>query len=145
MINKVSRFLLLVAIIADITVAYAGREAVAGGEGLVQKGLLTLALLAVVAFLLRLIRRLRQKPTVSIRELKQCLDAGEDLLVLDVRSAEDFVGEQGHITRTTNIPLEELPDRLAELECRQLSSRTIRETHYDNSHHPQRSTLWHGA
>ncbi|MEN8169798.1 MAG: TVP38/TMEM64 family protein [Pseudomonadota bacterium] len=41
---------------------YAGREAVAGGEGLIQKGLLALALLAVVSFLPRLIGRLRQGP-----------------------------------------------------------------------------------
>jgi len=101
--------------IAYTYLGYAGREAVAGGEGFIQKGLLALALLAVVAFLPRLIGRLRQKPTVSIQELKQRLDTGEDLLVLDVRSAEDFVGEQGHITRVTNIPLEELPNRLAEL------------------------------
>lgn len=39
---------------------YAGREAVAGGEGLIQKVLLALALLAVVSFLPRLISRLRQ-------------------------------------------------------------------------------------
>lgn len=38
---------------------YAGREAVAGGEGLIQKGLLALALLSVVAFLPGLIKRLR--------------------------------------------------------------------------------------
>ena len=42
-------------------VGYAGREAVAGGEGLIQKGLLALALLAVIAFLPRLIRRFRKK------------------------------------------------------------------------------------
>lgn len=94
---------------------YAGREAVAGGSGVIQKGLLALALLALVAFLPRLIGRLRQKPMLSIQELKQRLDAGEDLLVLDVRSADDFAGEQGHIARATNIPLEALPDRLAEL------------------------------
>ena len=39
---------------------YAGREAVAGGEGLIQKGLLALALLAAVAFLPRLIGKLRR-------------------------------------------------------------------------------------
>lgn len=41
---------------------YAGREAVAGGEGLIRKGLLALALLALVAFLPRFIRRLRRNP-----------------------------------------------------------------------------------
>ncbi len=40
---------------------YAGREAVAGGEGLIQKAMLALALLALVAFLPRIIGRLRQK------------------------------------------------------------------------------------
>ena len=94
---------------------YVGREAVAGGEGLIQKGMLGLALLALVAFLPRLIGRLRQKPMLSIPELKQRIDAGEDMLVLDVRSAEDFVGEQGHIAEAKNISLEELPDRLSEL------------------------------
>lgn len=38
---------------------YVGREAAAGGEGLLRKGLLALGLLAAVAFLPRLVRRLR--------------------------------------------------------------------------------------
>ena len=46
--------------IAFTYLGYAGREAVAGGEGMIQKGLLALALLAVIAFLPRLIRRLRE-------------------------------------------------------------------------------------
>jgi uncharacterized membrane protein YdjX (TVP38/TMEM64 family)/rhodanese-related sulfurtransferase len=94
---------------------YTGREAIAGGEGLIQKGLFALGLVAAAAFLPRLIGRLRQKPMLDIPELKQRLDAGEDLLVLDVRSAEDFAGEQGRIAGALNIPLEELPSRLAEL------------------------------
>ncbi len=40
---------------------YAGREAAAGGEDLIQKGLLGLGLLAIVAFLPSFIRRLRGK------------------------------------------------------------------------------------
>ncbi|MFQ5660817.1 MAG: TVP38/TMEM64 family protein [Gammaproteobacteria bacterium] len=39
---------------------YAGREAVTGSEGMIQKGLLALALLAIVLFLPRLITRMRQ-------------------------------------------------------------------------------------
>ncbi|WP_456377458.1 TVP38/TMEM64 family protein [Thiolapillus sp.] len=39
---------------------YAGREAMAGGEAVVQKALLALALLALVAFLPRLVSRFRQ-------------------------------------------------------------------------------------
>lgn len=101
--------------IAYTYLGYAGREAVGGGESLIQKALLALALLAVVAFLPRLIGKLRRGPTVEITQLKQRLDAGEDVLVLDVRTPEDFVGEQGHIGIATNIPVEELASRLAEI------------------------------
>lgn len=94
---------------------YLGREAVAGGEGLIQKGLLALALLAVVAFLPRIIGRLRQGPTLSIGELSQRLNRDDALLLLDVRSAADYQGELGHISGSRNIPLEELQAHLPEL------------------------------
>ena len=57
--------------IAYTYLGYAGREAVAGGEGLIQKGLLALALLAVVAFLPRLIGKLRKAPMPDAPTLKQ--------------------------------------------------------------------------
>lgn len=101
--------------IAYTYLGYAGREAIGGGESMIQKGLLALALLAAVMFLPRLIGRLRQKPMVTIPELKQRLDKGEQIVVLDVRAASEFTGEQGHITGAINIPLEELPTRLAQL------------------------------
>lgn len=94
----------------------AGREAVSGGENLLQKGLLALALLATVAFLPRLIGRLRQRPMLAVAELKRRLDSGDDLLVLDVRLAKDYTGEQGHIANARNIPVEDLGARLGELE-----------------------------
>ena len=101
--------------IAYTYLGYAGREAVAGGEGMIQKGLLALSLLAVVAFIPRLIGRFRRRPMLSVEELKQRLDKNEDVLVLDVRTAEDFIGEQHHIVSATNIPLEALAQRLDEL------------------------------
>jgi len=94
---------------------YAGREAAAGGEGLIQKILLAVALLAVVAFLPRLIGKLRRGPMVDVPTLKQRLDAGDDLLLLDVRTPGDYVGEQGHIAGAMNIPVEELEQRLSEI------------------------------
>jgi uncharacterized membrane protein YdjX (TVP38/TMEM64 family) len=94
---------------------YAGREAVAGGSGLVQKGLLALALLAAVAFLPRIISHFRQGPTLSIDELRERLDKDDKLLLLDVRSADDYIGELGHIAGSLNIPLEEIESRLTEL------------------------------
>jgi uncharacterized membrane protein YdjX (TVP38/TMEM64 family)/rhodanese-related sulfurtransferase len=101
--------------IAYTYLGYAGREAVAGGEGLIRKGLLALALLAVVAFLPRLIATLRRGPMIDTEDFRQRRDTLKDLLVLDVRTAEDFVGEQGHIEGAVNIPVEELQQRIAEL------------------------------
>jgi len=101
--------------IAYTYLGYAGREAIAGGEGLIQKALLALALLAVVAFLPRLIGQLRRGPMMDVVQLKDKLDQQQDVLVLDVRTVEDYVGEQGHIANSKNIPVEDLASRLAEI------------------------------
>jgi uncharacterized membrane protein YdjX (TVP38/TMEM64 family) len=50
---------------------FAGREAVAGGEDLIQKGILALALLAVVAFLPRLVKKLRGAPESGTGEERE--------------------------------------------------------------------------
>ena len=102
--------------IAYTYLGYVGREAVAGGDGLIQKIMLALALLAIVGFLPSLIGRLRRGPMMDVENVKQKLDAGEDFLLLDVRSAEDYVGEQGHVKGSLLIPLEELNTRLSEIE-----------------------------
>jgi uncharacterized membrane protein YdjX (TVP38/TMEM64 family) len=96
---------------------YAGREALGGGEDLLRKGLLALALLAGVAFVPSLIRRVREAPRqLTARELRQRLARNEDVTVLDVRPAKDYAGELGQIDASLNIPLEELPGRLSELD-----------------------------
>jgi len=94
---------------------YIGREAATGGEGLIQKAMLALALLAVVSFLPRIIGNLRKGATIDAPELKQRLDNNEDFLLLDVRTADDYVGEQGHIAGSTLVPLEELEQRIDEI------------------------------
>jgi uncharacterized membrane protein YdjX (TVP38/TMEM64 family) len=73
--------------IAYTWLGYAGREAISGGEGLIQKILIALALLALVAFLPRIIGNIRRGPTIDIPELKQRID-NNGTLVLDVRTAE---------------------------------------------------------
>jgi uncharacterized membrane protein YdjX (TVP38/TMEM64 family)/rhodanese-related sulfurtransferase len=93
---------------------YAGREAIGGGEGLIQKILVAFALLAVVAFLPRIIGNIRRGPTIDIPELKKRIE-DNSTLVLDVRTARDFVGEQGHIDCAVNIAVEELSDSIHEL------------------------------
>jgi len=93
---------------------YAGREAAVGSEGLIQKVIIALALLAAVAFLPRFITRLRQKPWLEIDELRNRV-AVQQGLVLDVRTEKEYTGEQGHIEGARNIPLESLGVRLDEL------------------------------
>lgn len=93
---------------------YAGREALAGGEGMIRNMSIALALLAAVVFVPRLVRRWRaaQAPTLDIPALRSRLDGGT--LVLDVRDANDYTA--GHIAGARNIPLPELKNRLAELD-----------------------------
>lgn len=97
---------------------YAGREVVGGGEDLLQKSLIGLALLATVLFLPRFVTRLRRMPMRKIAEnmLKQWLDSGEATVILDVRSASEYDGELGHITGSRNIPLADLPAALHRIE-----------------------------
>jgi len=100
---------------------HAGREALSGGEGQIRNLSIALALLAAIAFLPRLVRQLRlvrEQTMLPIESLKQQLDDGADVLLLDVRPAADFNGEQGHIAGARSLPLEELAARLVELEDR---------------------------
>lgn len=94
---------------------YAGREALAGGEDVIRKALLALALLAMVAFLPRLIGSLRRGPMIEVQDLMTLRNSGKPLCILDVHTEADFVGEQGHITGSCNIPLEELRERMDEI------------------------------
>lgn len=100
--------------IAYTYIGYIGKEAATGGEGLIQKVMLGIALLAIVSFLPRLIAVLRRGPMLDVATLKEKM-AGNDILLIDVRGTEDFIGEQGHVKDALNIPLEDLPSRLNEL------------------------------
>lgn len=97
---------------------HAGRDALSGGDGLVRNVTIALSLLVAVALLPRLVRKLRARPMLEVLDLKRELDAGEDVLLLDVRTAAEFTGDLGHIAQAQNVPLEDLPGRLAEFEDR---------------------------
>jgi len=102
--------------IAYTYIGYVGREALAGDEAVIQKVMIGIALLAVVGFLPSIISRLRSKPMISVNQLKEKMDEKQDILLLDVRSAADYHGELGHIEGSVLMPLEELNDRLQEIE-----------------------------
>ena len=97
---------------------YAGREAAAGSKAALGYGALGLALLALVIFLPRLVRRFRRGAPqwISTAELKRRLDAGSALTVVDVRSPEEFGGPLAHIHGARNLPLSDfarVPNELA--------------------------------
>lgn len=111
-----SYFCMFPGALAYTYLGYAGREALKGSEGLIRKGFLALGLLALVIFIPRFVRRMHSSPMMSSVELKRRLDQGEAIVVLDVRDAEEFTGEIGHIPGAINIGIEELPERIGELE-----------------------------
>ena len=98
---------------------YAGRDALVGSDTTLRNISIAVSLLAMLAFLPRLVRKLKtpQQALLDVVDLKRQLDGGEDVLLLDVRPSLDFTGEWGHIPNALNVPLEELPLRLAEFEA----------------------------
>lgn len=102
--------------IAYTYLGYVGREAMAGSEDLIQKAMLALMLLAIVGFLPGLVSRLRRGALMMGSELHESIEEGSGILVLDVRTEKEFNGELGHIKGALNIPLDQLEERLQELE-----------------------------
>ena len=96
-------------------VGFAGRELLVGEDGLIQKSLFAVGLVALAVFLPGFIRRLRQNQMLDVHDLQERLLSGQDMLILDVRSRDEFIGEQGHIPQSLNIPLPELDTRIDEL------------------------------
>lgn len=97
---------------------FAGREAATGGEGLLQKGLIALALLAAAAFLPRLVMRLRRPPAgrTDAASVSQRIGQNETPVIVDVRGSDEYRGELGHIPGSLNIPLAGLAATLPRLE-----------------------------
>ncbi|MCK5665500.1 MAG: rhodanese-like domain-containing protein [Thiotrichaceae bacterium] len=116
--NLTLTLLMILSIGIALTIIYRDSiDPVAGGESLIQNSLLALALLAIIAFLTRMISQFRnasKKSMMDITDLKQRLD-NDEIFLLDVRTDEDYVGEQGHIAGSVQIPVEQLEQRLAEL------------------------------
>lgn len=54
-----------------------------------------------------------QSSVISVDELKRALDAGEHILVLDVRRPGEY--EAGHVPNAINIPLSELPANISKI------------------------------
>lgn len=95
---------------------HAGKEAATGSADAVRAGLWAMGLLAIALLLPRWIKQAREtKRHLTTHQLRARLESGEQFLVLDVRDAVDFSGENGHIPNSCNIPLPELASRIDEL------------------------------
>jgi len=103
--------------IAYTWLGHAGREALAGDASAVRYGLLALGLLAAIAFLPRLVKRLRKGDIVWIEadELRRRMDGAPGQTVIDVRGPDEFTGPLGHIVGAGNLPVDQLPARLTEI------------------------------
>jgi uncharacterized membrane protein YdjX (TVP38/TMEM64 family)/rhodanese-related sulfurtransferase len=92
------------------------RIPLAGETEAIRYVLLALGLLAAIALLPRLIRRLRRPFSwIEVGDLKRQFDDGSAVTVIDVRGPDEFIGPLGHIASARNIPIGELPGRLPEL------------------------------
>jgi uncharacterized membrane protein YdjX (TVP38/TMEM64 family)/rhodanese-related sulfurtransferase len=97
---------------------YAGREAAAGNAAAIRYGMLGLAALAAVAFLPRLLRRVKGGDDVrwiDAGELAGRLDGENAMTVIDVRGPGEFTGPLGHIPGARSLPLDELARRIEEI------------------------------
>ncbi len=103
--------------VAYTWLGYAGRSAVAGDAAALRYGLLGLGVLAMIAFLPRILRRFRARQPVWIEaeELQRQLTAGDRLMLLDVRQPDEFGSPPGHLPGAVNVPLAELAGRTLDL------------------------------
>jgi uncharacterized membrane protein YdjX (TVP38/TMEM64 family)/rhodanese-related sulfurtransferase len=103
--------------IAYTWLGYAGRSALSGDISGVRYGLLGLGVLAMIAFVPRLFRRLRsnQAAWIESAELQRRLIAGDSLVIVDVRQPEEFTAPPGHLPGAVNVPLAELQNRMPDL------------------------------
>jgi rhodanese-related sulfurtransferase len=55
---------------------------------------------------------------IEIDELRRRLDGGEPVLLIDVRGSDEFGAPPGHLPGAINMPLPDLPMRVAEVAAR---------------------------
>ena len=105
--------------IAFSWLGHAGKGALSGDASAIRYGLYALGLLAVIAFVPRIIKRMRQGKIAWIEtdELQRQMTDGAALAILDVRGPDEFVGGLGHIPGAVNIPVGDIASRLIEIKA----------------------------
>jgi uncharacterized membrane protein YdjX (TVP38/TMEM64 family)/rhodanese-related sulfurtransferase len=113
---------MLPGVLAYTWLGHTGREAIAGNQAAVRYGLMGLALVAGIAFVPRLLRRVTGRVGgevdvrwIEVAELAPRLAGREAIAVIDVRGLDELAGPLGHIAGARNVPVLDLPRRLGEL------------------------------
>ena len=103
--------------IAFSWLGHAGQGALSGDISAVRYGIYALGLLAAIAFVPRLMGRLRKGAAnwIEAEDLHHQTQSNEALTVLDVREPDEFAGDLGHIPNAINFPLGEVAQRLGEI------------------------------
>ncbi len=97
-------------------IGYASESLLARKADSIKIAVSAAGLLVALALLPRLVRRFRRERFIHPAELHQRLRDGCDLTVLDVRTVDEYNGSLGHISGSINVPLSELPERIASLQ-----------------------------
>ncbi len=105
--------------IAFSWLGHAGQGALSGDVSAIRYGLYALGLLAVIGFVPRLIKRMRQGGIawIETNELQRQMTVGAALTIIDVRGPDEFIGDLGHIPGAVNIPVGDIPNRLIEIKA----------------------------
>ena len=105
--------------IAFSWLGHAGKGALSGDASAIRYGLYALGLLAVIAFVPRITKRMRQGKIawIEANELQRQMTDGAALAILDVRGPDEFVGGLGHIPGAINIPVGDIASRLIEIKA----------------------------
>jgi len=80
---------------------------------MIYKILLAVALLALLVFAPGLVKKLRKSGIMDVKQLKEALDAGDKILLIDARDRKDYL--KGYVKGSINVPLYELSHWMEDL------------------------------
>jgi rhodanese-related sulfurtransferase len=55
-------------------------------------------------------------PEIAIQKVHELISEGQEIVLLDVRTVDEFNSDTGHFVSSRNIPVQELANRLDELD-----------------------------
>ncbi len=82
---------------------------------LIRDAFLLLAIGSLVLIIPHILFAADDVPRITIQELKSKMDMGENVLIIDVRSGEDYASSKVKIKGAVRIPLKALEQRQKEL------------------------------